>query len=340
MRTTLKDLAKKTGFSVSTVSLALSGKESRLSKDTIHIIESAAREMNYRPNQMALGLLSNKTNIIGIVTSHIDHEFISRVVKGASETAENEKYRLMLCNTNGCPDKEDDAINMLLGYNVDGIILISANGEKSERLADILEMCNLENVPIVLIDRAPAIDDTYSVILNQEQGGYLATSHLLSLGHKRIGCITGEKSADSSWRRYEGYQRAMDEFGVDIDPKLVIEGRYLEDCGYDLAKPLIKNGATAIFAFNDLIAYGVYRYIKEINLSVPHDISLIGFDDIFFSSLIDTQLSTIRQPVDEVGQEAVNKLIRIINKENVEYKTTFDSELIVRQSTGEVLLPQ
>ena len=334
MRATLKDIARETGFSVSTVSLALSGKESRLAKETIQEIEDKAKEMRYRPNQMALGLLARKTNMLGIVMPDVSHEFFSKLVKGANNEAEAHHYGLMISDTDNNPDKEDEAISMLLEYGADGIILISTNSEKSERLIDTLETCDIDDVPIVLVDRTPSDFPAFSVVLDQEQGGYLATSHLLSLGHKKIGCITSQKSEDSSWKRLEGYLKAMQEYDVPIDPSVIIEGDYTKDCGYELSKPLIANGATAIFAFNDLIAFGAYRYIREIGLSIPNDISLIGFDDVHFSGIIDPPLSTICQPIYDVGRAATSKLIRLINREQVESRTVFNSELVVRQSTG------
>ena len=334
MRKTIKDVARETGFSISTVSLALSNKESRVSAATRQLVREAAKEMNYRPNQLASGLITRRTNMLGIILPDISNDFFARIAKGAGYEADLNNHSLMLFDTNDNPDKDIHAINTLVEHSADGILLTSSAVGNTDRLSDCLDMCDRDNIPVVLVDRESDIVEAHTVMIDQELGGYIAAKHLLDYGHKRIGCITGPMVTSSSKKRLFGYIKAIQEKGITFDSSLVLEGDYNTKCGYELAEKLVDKDITAIFAFNDLIAYGAYWYLREKNFSVPGDISIIGFDDIHFSQFIETPLSTVHQPVFDIGREAVSKLIRMINKESVDMKTIFNPELKVRASTA------
>ena len=338
MRTTIKDISQETGLSIATISLALSEKPSRVSKETKRLVREAAKRLNYRPNHLALGLATQRTKMLGIIMPDISNAYFAKIAKGACHEADSKGYNLTFCDTENNPDKDVRAVNMLLERGADGIMLICSNYGQNDRLAECIDMCNQEDVPMVLIDRIPAHAEFHAVTLNHELGGYIATSHLLEMGHTRIGCITGSTYSDSSNKRVYGYIKALQERSISFDSSLIAEGDYYTDCGYELAKPLLDQGVTAIFAFNDLIAYGVYRYLNEKNLEVPDDISLIGFDDIYLSQIIPTPLTTIRQPTYEIGRESVSKLIKTINKEPAERITTFEPEIVIRESTKQYKL--
>ena len=193
------------------------------------------------------------------------------------------------------------------------------------------------NIPFVLVDRFYPEVKGCSVIVDHDEGGYLAARHLLELGHTRIGCVGGPKDLADSNRRTQGYIRALMEKGVEFDPSLIFYGDYDLSSGVRGAEYLLKKDVTAIFAYNDMSAYGVFHYLKQQGISVPEDISLIGYDDIFFSEILSVPLTSIHQPVEEMGTEAVQQMIRIIRqkqKQDTKKNIMFQPYLVVRQSTA------
>ena len=333
MRTTIKDVAREANLSVSTVSLALSDKPSRVSLQTKKRVQDTAARLNYRPNHNALGLVTRKTKMLGIILPDIGNVFFALMAKGASKEADKYQHSLSVFDTDWNPDKDIQAVNMMLERGADGILLTCSTLSHSDRLSECIELCAAENVPLMIADQIPDYVPAHSITINQELGGYVTTSHLLDLGHERIGCITGAMTASSSQKRLYGYIRALQERNIVFDSALIAEGDYKAESGYELTKPLLDQGVSAIFAFNDMIAYGVMRYMSEIKKNVPNDLSLVGFDDIYFSQMMQTPLTTIRQPAFELGRTAVRKLLKMINGEPVERRTVFEPELIIREST-------
>ena len=335
MKVTIKDIARETGMSVSTVSLALSGKESRLSSETKNKIAEAAKALNYRRNHLALGLVTKKTQVLGVILPDISNEFFAKMAKGIGAEAENNNYKIMLVDTNDTPAKDIAAVDTLIERSVDGILYVYAAAGQKNNALECIKIFETENIPVVLLDRVPEDININAVLVDQEQGGYMAMKHLLELGHTRIGCITGPIVTGSSRKRLCGCIRALKEYGMSLDPALTVEGDFHTDSGYKHAKALLDNGVTAIFAFNDLIAYGVYRFARDNRLRVPRDLSLIGFDDINFSEIMETPLTTINQPAYEMGIAAVKKMIALLNKQDYEKHSIFEPQLIIRKSTTE-----
>jgi len=323
-------------MSVSTVSLALSDKKSRVSAVTKQRVRAAAKEMNYRPNLLASGLITRKTKILGLILPDIINDFFAKVAKGAGFAADPMGYNLMLFDTNGSPDKDEQAIYALLEHGTDGILLTNSVVGHSNRLSDCLKECEKESVPILLVDRLLDDFEAHCLVSDQELGGYMATRHLLEYGHKRIGCITGPVVDSATQKRLYGYHKALKEFNIPFDPSLIVEGDYSTDCGYELVKPLLMEDVTAIFAFSDLTAYGAYRYLFENGIDVPGTVSLIGYDDLEYSRFMGKPLTTVRQPAYDIGRGSVAKLIRMINDEPVEKITILEPELVIRASTAKI----
>lgn len=333
MRTTIKDVAREANLSVSTVSLALSDKPSRVSPKTKRKVQDVAARLNYRPNHNALGLVTRKTKMLGIILPDISNVFFALMAKGASQEADRYQYSLSVFDTDWNPDKDTQAVNMMLERGADGILMTCSTLSHSERLLEYIELCAAEGVPLMIADQIPDYIPVHSITSDQELGGYMAASHLLDLGHERIGCITGAMTTSSSQKRLYGYIRALQERNIVFDSALIAEGDYRAESGYELTKPLLDQGVSAIFAFNDTVAYGVMRYMNEIKKNVPNDLSLVGFDDIHFSQMMQVPLTTISQPAYELGRTAVQKLIQMIDDEPVERRTMFEPELIIREST-------
>lgn len=335
MRVTIKDVAQKTGLSVSTVSLVLNHKPHRISEETKQRVLEAAKEMNYHPNQLAVGLIKKKTNTIGLIIPDITNMFFAEIAKGAEVECQKRGYSMILCNTNDSPQKDIDYVNVLLERGVDGIIFVmavNALNHKAKECSDLLE--HFEK-PVVLVDRTVDELDMPTVSTDNELGGYLATRHLLELGHTKIGCITGPMGSQSAKQRFFGYIRALQEYSVPFRSELVAEGDYHADAGYNLSKKLLDQGVTAILGSNDMMCYGIYRRAHREHLKIPQDLSVVGFDDVTFSEMAEVPLTTVAQPAYQIGCASVEKLLDVIGGENaLERRIVFPPELIVRKSTA------
>ena len=335
MRVTIKDIARKTGLSVSTVSLVLNNKPHRISDQTRPKILDTAREMNYHPNQLAVGLIKKKTNTIGLIIPDITNGFFAEISKGAEVACQKQGYSMILCNSNDNPKKDIDYTNVLLERGVDGIIFAMAVNSTHNKAAECYELLRHFDKPVVLVDRIVKELPLLSVSSDNEQGGYLAAKHLLKLGHRRIGCITGPMGSQSSKQRLFGYIRAIQEFSVPFRSELVAEGDYHADSGYRLSQHLLEEGATAILACNDMMSYGVYRAARQQNLKIPEDLSVVGFDDVTFSEMLEVPLTTVAQPAYQMGSEAVNTLLGVISGEEAEKESlVFQPELMIRKSSA------
>lgn len=341
MRVTIKDIAKKTALSVSTVSLVLNHKSQRISQKTIDLVLQTAKEMHYHPNQIAVGLITKKTNTLGLIIPDITNTFFAEIAKGAEAECQECGYSLILCNTNDNPQKDVDYVNVLVDKGVDGILFTISVSSQVHKDTQCFKILKQVEKPVVLVDRAVEQEDTNcvapSVLVDNELGGYMATCHLLKLGHKRIGFISGPMGEQSSQKRLFGYIRALQEFGVTFDPQLVKVGDYHTSTGYRLSAELLEQHVTAIFSCNDMMAYGIYERVIQKGLKIPHDLSVVGFDDLKFSQLMEVPLTSMKQPAYEMGVSAVKKMIEIIdNPDKPQKDIIFKPELVVRKSTGPV----
>ena len=335
MRVTIKDVAEKAGLSVSTVSLVLNHKPHRISEETRQRVLQVARELNYHPNRMAVSLIKNRTNTIGLLIPDITNMFFAEIAKGAEVGCQELGYSMILCNTNDNPQKDIDYVNVLLERGVDGIIFVMAVNSSNNKARECYDLLRQFEKPVVLVDRTVEDLELPSVSTDNELGGYLATRHLLELGHRRIGCITGPMGSQSSKRRLFGYIRALQEYAVPFRAELVAEGNYHADSGYRLSRRLLKSGVTAILACNDMMSYGVYRRARRERLRIPEDLSVVGFDDVTFSEMAEVPLTTVAQPAYRIGRASVEKLLELLQNGTLSERTlVFPPELIVRRSTA------
>lgn len=337
MRTTIKDIARYTGFSVTTISMVLNNKASAISENTKKIIFEAAETLNYRPNQMAVGLVKKQSKTLGLVISDVSNSFFALMAKGIEDECHKHGWNMILCNTNNYHDREIAYIQTLIDKSVDGIILCMARENTLPKVLEVIEIMRKNHLPFVMLDRFSPQVECSAVTVNHAAGGYLAGKYLLEMGHRKIGCITGPCDLADSNDRTEGVKKALKEFSVPEDSVCFYEGNYDMDGGEQGAEYLLKKGVTAIFAYNDLMAYGVYRYAGKIGKSIPHELSVVGYDDINFSEIITPPLTTVRQPVCDMGIVAVRQLIHDIQHEDNEpVKNKFEPELILRESVQRV----
>jgi len=327
-RVNIQEVAKEAGVSPSTVSRALNGFPGISEKTRERIVE-IARKLNYRPNYRGQILTTQNTKNIGLLITDITNPFFPELVMGAEEYASKSGYTVLLGNTSESEEKETNYLDFFSRGPVDGII-ISASRVSNEHIIMLAE----EGLPIVVINRILEHPKISYVSTDMEKGGYLATMHLLRLGHSKIAFINGPKHSEVSQRRLEGYKKALKEVGVDYNPDLISFNVPVSESGYKEAIKLLCTGEapTAIFTYNDVMAFGVIKAAKELGIKIPEELSVVGFDDIFFSSFTDPPLTTIKQFKEELGRMAVELLFKLMGGERE--SLLIEPELIIRNTTS------
>lgn len=315
MRTTVKDVAKAVGLSTTTVSLVLNNKPNRIPKATREIVLKAAKDLNYRPNHIAVSMVTKKTHTIGLILPDISNLYFSELAKVIEEQFHKYGYNVLYGNTNGTLEHDFEYLNLFIDRSVDAVIMTVSSNYSEKEIKSLHEIAEMNNVPIMMVDRT--LDDPrfMSVLLDQKLGGYLATNYLIHLGHRKIACITGPKNLRISIERLEGYKSALKDAGLPFDPALIVEGDFRVDSGVQALPYILGQNATAVFSLNDMMAIGVYRECRRYHLSIPQDLSIVGFDDIFIDEFLEPPLSTIAQPVVEIGEYAVKKMMTVLEGE-------------------------
>ncbi len=333
MGVTLKDIAKHTGFSVSTVSMVLNNRPHRIPEATRRKILAIAQDLHYKPNRMAVGLITRRTMRIGIVVDDISNTFYAELAKGAEVEAERNGYSTLLANTyTVIRRKASDCVERLDDSGIDGLLLaISAHDEERD-VSALVERLHRQGRPVIFVGKPYAGLAAPDVEVENELGGCLATRHLIERGHTRIGVIPGPMGRPHN--RLHGYIRALREAGMRFDPSLVEEGDFRLESGLLGAARLVDKHVTAIFACNDLMAYGVIQFAIERGIAIPGDLAVVGYDDLAFSRLMPIPLTTIRQPALELGRTACAKIMAMIAAKTVHTDDVlFSPELIVRKSS-------
>lgn len=340
MRTTIKDIANYTGFSVTTISLVLNKKAKKIPQSTKDIIMEAVEKLNYHPNQLAVGLVKKRTQTIGLIISDVSNVFFSTLAKGVEDACRKQGRNLILCNTNDKHQRDLSYIQVLADKGVDGILFCMARDSDKKKARESIQLLSRLKIPFVMIDRYLEHTDCSSVIVDHMQGGYAAVKYLLEQGHKRIGFVTGPSELADSKERLKGCQKALEEYRIAYCRELVYEGNYDKESGVAAGAYFSDKNVTAIFAFNDMSAYGVYNELKKNGLVVPKDISLIGYDDIFFSEILDVPLTTVRQPIYEMGVESVKLLLEEVEHgADTKKCITFQPSLVLRESVRNTVVP-
>lgn len=331
---TIKDVAKKAGVSPSTVSRVLND-SAPIKESTRKRVMAAVKLLNYRPNFLAQGLKDGKTKTIGLIIPNIRNPIYPVVARGVEDAAKKYGYTVVLCNTDEDTETEKEYIQKLRKRWVEGLIIAPA-AKEFEHISELQK----EGFPTVLVIRKVDIP-TNTVMIDNYQAAYDAVSFLIKTGHKKIAIVKGNQQLALYRDRFEGYKRAL----LDANIKIVDELITGDDSdsvqwsldGYNAINSLLNQKVKfdAVFATTDLRAIGAIRAIKDYNLKVPEDISVIGFDNLEFSSLIDPPLSTVSQPFYDMGVRAVNKILQFINSEAAPEPTIeiMASELIIRKST-------
>jgi DNA-binding LacI/PurR family transcriptional regulator len=308
MSATLKDIARECGVDVATVSRSLSGAYGVNQATRANVLAVAAR-LKYRPNRLAMSLVTGKSRTLAMIISDIRNPFFAELTRGAEDAAYEAGYELILCNSDLNPAKESRYVHSLLEKRVEGILMNSVSGLNEEEQEEL----SRSGVPIVLLNRPSAsarIKGFSTVLADNYTGGYMAGRHLIDLGHRVIGHVTGAVQHGNLRERAKGFNKSLQETDSKVTP-MIIHGRHSDEGGYRMMKKLLKRpGLTAVFAANDAMAFGAIRAIFESGLRVPDDISVIGFDNVDMASLVRPPLTTVHQPKYEMGRAAVEVLLR------------------------------
>ncbi|MFT4145980.1 MAG: substrate-binding domain-containing protein [Mobilitalea sp.] len=273
-----------------------------------------------------------------MILPDISNSFFGELAKGAEDKASENNYNIILSNTNDSPEKDLKYMEILLDRGVDGVIMVPSSvsaGEILKKCCSLMEQCQK---PFVLLDRIKIGDKYSSIAIDHELGGYLATKYLIENGHQKIACITGPLGILNSRLRFNGYKRALEEVKIPFNHKYVKEGNYHMEDGELLFEELFQQKVTAIFAFNDMMAYGVYKAARMCDYKIPENISVVGFDDLFYSGIMEVPLTTIRQPSYMMGEASVSKLIELIRNPQASNECIlFQPELVIRNSVKKIL---
>ena len=324
---TLRKVAERAGVSVNTASRAINNKPD-INEETKKRVLQIAKELGYIRNAAAVALRTKKTGTIGVVIADNRNPFYAEVLNGMEEAAREKNYHIILANTQRDYKKEEEAINLLLAKRVDGL-LITPVQDKDDDIKNLIDA----NIPFVVVGRDFENIEVDAIYNDEVKGGFLATEYLIKKGHKRISLIDGFLYKSPAKGRLEGYKKALNKYRISLDESLISVGDINIEDGYERTKQMLEKNLdfTAIFAYNDMMAFGAMQAIKEKGLRIPEDIGLVGYDDIPFSSLISPALTTIRLKKQELGAESVKLLLsRIKGSRKKMKKIMLDVELITR----------
>ena len=330
MAVKLKDVANKAGVSITTASMVLNNKMVSVSENTRKQILQAARELGYMRRE--------RVNSIALMVPDLTNLYYTELTRSISLCAQKRGYNLLIFDSNNNPKREYDNLQALRQSNIEGVIMgISSTGDDLSRLIPVVRAIqDGSQTPIVLLDRSCAPFNCHTICINNFKGGYLASSHLLDLGHEKIGCITGPIAFSECQDRTNGFRQAFQERNKTFSESWLVNGGFTTDSGYNNVRPLIDQGVTAIFAQNDMIAFGVYQYLISHGYKIPRDISVVGFDNISFISIMDVPLTTVAQPIHEMGKRAFDILLNTpFNSDSADrVMLSLQPELVVRSSTA------
>lgn len=325
MTKNLKDIASELGLSIATISRVVNGKK-HVSKKTVARVKKALARNNYLPNQVARSLKVKATNTVGIIVPDI-RDYFAYVIKSAEAVLSKFGYSIILADTNEDSEKEDLYVRILYEKRVDGLILATVSSDNSA-----LELLSKSSIPIVFIDNLPNLPHSVdAVLLNNFKASFMAVEHLTRLGHRRIAMICGDQRETTGKERLAGYLDALDAKSIATDPELVEYGSFTVESGYACMSRLLDKmdvcGFTAVYVTSYKMTCGAVRALKERNVTFPRDISLIGFDFTDENKLFSPSITSILQPVDNIGRLVAHRLLAKIRDVSNADRTAESSDI-------------
>ena len=325
---TLLDVAREAGVSPATVSRILNG-TAKVADDKRKAVEDAILALNFRPNLFARSLKTGVTMTVGVLTQAIQSPFYAYALKGIEVGLDGSGYSPLIVSGHWDPALEAARVRLLMSRRIDGLIVLTG------RLSDEELLGFARNQPVVVTERLLQGPNVRAIKLDQQRGGYMATAHLIGLGHQRIAHIGGLQGRPDSTDRYAGYLQAHQEAGLTPDPELLVMADYVEAGGQLAMNQLLDRGKpfTAVFCANDDSAFGARKALYCRGLRVPEDVSLVGFDDLPIAPYMTPPLTTIRQPIYEVGLFAARALLNMMGCPATEI-TVPSLALVERETTA------
>ncbi len=303
------------------------------SVETKKKVLEAIKELDYKPNILARSLVTKESRFITIVLPDIANPFFPEMVKEAEDIARRNKYIILLGDTEGRKEIEKEYSEAAINRMSDGIILVAP------RMDDESIIKINDKIPMVLVDRPIECKDIAQINIDNFTGAVLAMEHLIGLGHKQIGFLSGSRDIPASLEREKGYVKTLKKYDMTSQNKLIIEGDWSFKSGRDAFDNFFSSQPvpTAIFASNDLMALGLIQRAQEMNIKIPKDLSIVGFDDILMAALVNPPLTTVRQPRLKMGKIAIELLINKLQKKlDIKNNILLKNKLIIRNSTGEI----
>lgn len=332
MKVTIKDIARLAGVSTATVSKVVNGKDERITDATRQRVLRVIKEQHYVPNRVASSMVTKQTKTLGLVIPDIANPFFPELARGAEDYAQEAGYTLILCNSDNELDKEDTYIAMLQEKMVDGLIFTA-----SSRRTEISSALGRVRIPVITVDRQiEGLSAQSKIMVDNDRGALKAVNHLLERGYRKIFHLAGPMTSRPAKQRYAGYLEAHRNHGVIPPEGHLLEGEYVPTWGVEAVEGLIARKADfdALFCDNDLIAIGAMKTLIRAGYRVPEDVGVVGYDDIYLAALVNPGLTTVRQPIYEMGYTAARQLIAMIEGNTREMQEiTLATELVIREST-------
>jgi LacI family transcriptional regulator len=330
MSVSIKDVAKEAGVSIATVSRVLNDVDV-VNEDTKKKVQDAIKKLGYRPNIVARSLKTQRTRTVGILIPDISSQFYPEIVRGTEDVANIYDYNIILCNSDSDLEKEKEYLRVLKEKMVDGVLYMSSSLEPE--IVELIKELDLKTVLVVTTDK----DKTFpSVSIDNREAAYDATMYLLNKGNKRPAYIGVHKDeVNAAAVRYFGYEDALKEKGMGVDENYVYFGELKAHEGYAGVNKILEKGSfDALFCASDEIAMGAINALREKGIKVPEEVEVVGFDNIYSSSIFYPKLTTVAQPMYDMGSVGMRMLIKTINKKELEEKNyILPYELVERDST-------
>lgn len=333
-KTTIYDIAEKLGLTAATVSRALNNNP-KISEKTRKLVQETAVKMNYEQNTLAKALKSGKSFNVGVIVPRIDSNFFASVIRGIEEELYPKGYHVIICQTHDQLNQETGNINSLLNAQVDGILMSITNSNNNNAIFNNILR---KNVPLIFFDRKKDLTNVSSVTIDDFNGAYQATKHLIEQGCKRIAHLSNDQRLEIFKNRYLGYKQAIIDYGLEYDESLVIDTFSKVLAGRDSTKKLLdlENPPDAIFSSSDFSALGAIQEIKSQGLRIPEDISVIGFSNEPFTRFMELSITSVEQSPLEMGRKTALVFLDEVNKKIKTKKTqqiVLKPELVIRESS-------
>ncbi|MFZ4451244.1 LacI family DNA-binding transcriptional regulator [Salibacterium aidingense] len=328
---TIKDVAKKAGVSISTVSRVLNG-YGNVNKETNELVRKAVEEVGYSPNAIARSLRSRSTKTIGLIVNNILNPIYSLMAQAIEDTAREYGYQLLLCNSGANSEYEKVYLDGLYEKKVDGII-IAPTGQNKEKINSFIK----SGIPVIQVDRVIEGLEADAVVTNNRSAAYEMVSRIIENGYKKIALIVGVQTITTGMERMTGYFSALAENNINANSEYIKVGHFDENTGFDAMNELLSlpNPPEAVFVCNNLMAKGAMMAVRENNISIPSQLSFCMFDDPDWAAMNVPSITAVKQPTYEIGTKAAKLLINRVNNQNKEQKPVhevIDSKIIIRDS--------